>query len=704
MKLFFLNPLVFVGLWIWLGHDLRWFQDSFNFKNSIQPNTAQVFDRHGYPLSFHYQDEWNTEQRVQLHEVPEDLVEILLFFEDRNFFQHAGVDWSARFAAIIQNIKAREVVRGASSITEQVIRMLHPRPRNLRTKVLETIEAYRLETLVSKNDILEFYLNQVPYARNRRGILQASREFFGRQLASLNIREKLALAIMIRAPSYYDYKKKPHRIMERVDSLAPELCRETGLACELEEARYDFHFTSWMPVEAEHFVRYVRSLQPSNDSRIETTLDIETQNAASDFLKARIYEMGITAPDQAAIILANHQSNEILAWYSMGSKIDPLLVARQPASSLKPFLYRLALERGLNLSTTILDVELRRPVGRGLHEFKNYSSTFYGPVSLRQALGNSLNTPAIRTLEFVGVTDFFLELRNLGIKSLTRDPDFYGLSLALGAGEITALELLEAYAILARRGLKVPLDALKTANQIESVRVFGQETADLIIDVLTDPWARNLEFGSESVLRFPHETAVKTGTSTNYRDAWAVGFNSQFVGLVWMGNLNQKPMLEVTGSKGPAPVLRRLFHYLNRRHPSPSFRKSKHLVAKKTEDSQGRIYTEYYIQDKERVLHLAEQEGLHLQEFLESPVDRLLIARDPRIPDEYEKISFKIKPEIKSEKIEWQLNREPLTPVDSNQRQVSWLIQEGRHELLVKLWQGSSAMPREQKITFEVRP
>ena len=220
------------------------------------------------------------------------------------------------------------------------------------------------------------------------------------------------------------------------------------------------------------------------------------------------------------MLAVDHQKNEIVAWVNGGSLdevqdswIDAVVTPRQPGSTLKPFLYALALEKGWTAATLVADLPLDAPVGRGLHTYHNYSRTHYGPLPLRHALGNSLNTPAVRTLQFVEVKNFLECLQSLGIHSLYRHPDYYGEGLALGNGEITLLELVHAYTALADRGVYRPLktimeDETRTHNE---ARVFFPETASLIGNILSDPNARTLEFGQGSLLRFPVQTAVKTG-------------------------------------------------------------------------------------------------------------------------------------------------------------------------------------------------
>ena len=215
---------------------------------------------------------------------------------------------------------------------------------------------------------------------------------------------------------------------------------------------------------------------------------------------------------------------------------------------------------------------LAAPVGRGLHTYHNYSRICYGRLPLRYALGNSLNIPAVRTIQFVGVSDFLRCLGDLGIHSLQRHPDYYGEGLALGNGEITLLELVGAYTALANRGsIVLAGHSARWPLRSKGVRVFSPETSSLIAHILSDPDARRLEFGQGSLLRFPVQTAIKTGTSSDYRDAWAVGFNDRYQ-WGWVGNLDHRSTSGITGAAGPALILRSVFAELNRnRQTRPLF-------------------------------------------------------------------------------------------------------------------------------------
>ncbi|MDM8569127.1 DUF2304 family protein, partial [Thiotrichales bacterium HSG1] len=258
-----------------------------------------------------------------------------------------------------------------------------------------------------------------------------------------------------------------------------------------------------------------------------------------------------------AVLVVDHQTGEVLAWVNAGkpserSQIDAITTPRQPGSTLKPFLYGLALEKGWTAATLINDVPLAEAVGTGMHSYHNYSRHYYGAISLREALGNSLNIPAIRTIQQFGVETFLHRLHQLGMTSLTAAPEHYGDGLALGNGEVTLFELVQAYTVLANNGFFQPLKVLRDAPTSDVQTIFNSQISSIITDILSDPEARRLEFGNG--LRLPLQTAIKTGTSSDYRDAWTVGFNYKYkVGIV-LGNLYQQPMSQVSGASGPALI------------------------------------------------------------------------------------------------------------------------------------------------------
>lgn len=646
-------------------------------------------DRHGQPLRITYQTAWNTSDVVPLYHIPAFLQQAFITAEDKRFYVHQGVDWHARFGAVWQRIRHGDASRGASSITEQVVRVLHPRPRTFWTKWLEGFEAMLLEQQRSKADILEFYLNQVPFAANRRGVVQAARFYFGRSLNTLSQQEMLALAVLVRAPSKFDLRQKTVVINGRMQRLAA--------AMGVSPSDTPLIVTDPQPlVYAAPFLEYVRQ-QGHGASR--TTLDAGLQQFTQNLLDTRLEGLESHQVRAAAALVMDHQTGEVLAWVSTGvgcvasnfqqetCKIDMVRRPRQPASALKPFLYAAALEKGWTPATIIEDAPYANSVGQGLHRFHNYSHRYYGQVTLRQALGNSLNIPAVHTINFVGTSSYLQQLQALGFESLTRSVAYYDEGLALGSGEVSLFELLRGYATLANRGVSVPLRTVIEEEPAPKTRVFSEETASLIGNILSDPWARSLEFGMHSVLNFPTQTAVKTGTSTDYRDAWAMGYNHRYAVGVWMGNPDQTPMDGVTGSTGAALVLRGIFNKLEAEggDSAPLFlspRLQQAVVCVPQQNKKQCVEkTEYFTQ---AMMQKSLGRDIRAQSSpqritLVSPAEGLQMAMDPRLSVTKQAFAMRVAGVLPTQPVAWWINgvKVGYTKGDT----FLWMLTKGTHHV-----------------------
>lgn len=692
-----------------------------------------LFDRFGNPLAISYQNRWSV-QTVPLHEIPQLLQNAVIESEDRNFLSHGGVDWPARVHALAQNLRAMRGVRGASTITEQVVRMLHQRPRTVWSRWLEGIEALGLEGHFSKSEVLEFYLNQVPYGHQRRGIVEAARFYFDRDPATLNVKETLALAVLVRAPSGLDPRLRDRSLERRLDKLAEHM-REKGLISEDQYRRAiseGFEFAhSRRIIEAPEFVQHVfnsTGAEVLNSSgSITTSLDGRLEQKARQILRNRLEALRASDVGDGAVLVVDNRSGEVLAWVSESLSagesqgwVDAVTVRRQPGSTLKPFLYSLAMERGWTAATLIEDSPLSEAAGLGLHSFHNYSRTYYGPVRLRVALGNSLNTPAIRTIRFTGTQRFLDRLRLLGIAGLDKSAEFYGHGLALGDGEVSLFELVQAYSALARHGDFLPLRVLSERHLPpgEICAVIGPAAAAVIGDILSDPQARRLEFGESHLLHFPVQTAVKTGTSTDHKDCWAVGFSERYTAGVWMGNLDHRPTRGITGAIGPALILRALFAELDRDGETGSFATWLGLQAVNICAVSGMLAGPGCPRMEEKFepgkapaepcsLHSTRDEGdasagaesvaTHPSSVIEllQPSPGLQIALDPRIPAELQAFAFRFSKNIKPEKVEWILNGKAVGVTGKDEHQFLWPLCRGEYTLHARVWQSGRADPVE---------
>lgn len=649
------------------------------------------FDRYGKHLNVTYENDWNMHDVVKVHDVPEFLVNAIVLSEDKRFFSHNGMDWLARLNAIKQNVIAGEVVRGASTISEQVVRMIHPRPRTFWSRWIEGFEAMSLEQKFSKLEILEYYINQVPYKARRRGVVQAARLYFDRDISTLNKKEMLVLSVLMRSPLWLD----PEKQKENLDLAIHDLASRLGLAEEsiklLSKQNITLNKFHNNP-DVSHFIHHAEAVKNKYIASgvVNTTIDMELQLITQKILDSRLDRLSHSNAENGAVLIVNHETNEIISWVvgyagldgKKYNKINAVTVKRQPGSALKPLLYANAIRDGWTAATMLDDSPLEESVGLGMHTYHNYSRDHYGLISLRESLGNSLNIPAVKAIQFVGAVNFLKFLQDLGIKSLSGHPNVYGDGLALGNGELTLYELVQAYTVMARMGDFKPLSFIEGEYLNNgSYRVISEDITSLVADIMSDPSAREKEFGLDSVLNFPYQTAIKTGTSSDYRDAWAVGFNDNYTVGVWIGNLDYSEMNEVTGSSGPALALRSIFNELNKyRDVSPIYF-SKNLGKQRVcietgllEEDDCRSRDEWFISGTSPSGRVKLATELRIRK----PSNGLMLAMDPRIPDEYEYFEFALSKVQGIKNVRWFINDKLIATTDGPK--YNWKVSKGEYK------------------------
>jgi len=685
---------------------------------------VQILDRDGKPLNITYQNKWNLHDVVPLHQIPEFLKTAFVISEDKRFYQHGGVDWAARLSAVKTNISHLRAVRGASTITEQTVRMILPRPRIIWSRWLEGFEAINLEKNFKKEEIFEFYLNQVPYAANRKGVVQAARYYFNRDLDTLSQKEILALVILVRAPSRLDLWKNTKTIERSIKDLAQKLVKAGVLSENQEQVLLSQKFDLERPslsVMTPEFIRHVQK-HPQIDyagwPHVKTTLDASFQKIFQTLLDQRLDFLKPKKVYNGAVLVVDHQTGEVISWVvggkgaddTPGRFIDAVTTPRQPGSALKPFLYALALEKGWTASTIIDDKPLTESVGNGLHSYQNYSRNFYGPVTLRQALGNSLNIPALKALQFVGVENYLTHLRDFGFTGLEGHPNFYGDGLALGNGEVTLYELVQAYATIANQGVFQPLQVFSEGLSTEMPRrVISAEVASLLGNILSDAKARRLEFGEYSVLNHAVQTAVKTGTSSDYKDSWSVGYNYRYVVGIWMGNLNQEETDGVTGSVGPALLLRSIFSELNRHKKTQPLilnaklrpqelceNRSQHDLTKP--DCQ--IYTEWFVPNTGPDTEQKSVKKAKPPIRLRRPAHGLHIAYDPRVPAENQAFEFFIQGIEEDDTVTWNMNGHFFDVLGGK---YNWQVKRGEYQVSATVWRKGQKIAGLDEVSFFVK-
>ena len=564
-------------------------------RGPVAAGSVVVADRDGRTLRELRAGDGTRARWLTLDAVPDVTRRAVLAAEDTRFFRHPGVDPAALVRAAALDLWNRRIVSGGSTLTMQLARLVRPHPRTLRGKVGEMILALRIERSLTKEQILEQYLNRASFGPNLRGIGSASDAYFDKSVASLSTGESALLAGLPRGPSLYEVTRHPERARRRRDRVLDRMVAQGWLAAEdAKLARSEPVVTQSRRAAfgAPHFVAglvsgSLASVQPglaaalAGDpplSRVTSTIDAELQRLAEAQVAATVEQLRASArgATAASALVVDNASGDVLAYVgspdvfdeARGGANDGVRAERQPGSTLKPFLYELAMEKaGFDPATSLPDIELHlRVEGNVDYAPRDYDGRFRGPVRLREALGSSLNVPAVWTVDQVGTDAFLARLHELGFGSLSRDAAYYGPGLALGDGEVTLLELARAYATLARGGIDRPLRVVSRVGRsgdggvsfepAGGRRVMLERDADLVVDVLKDHDARVGSFGEQSVLDFPFEVAAKTGTSKGYRDNWTVGFTRAVTVAVWAGNFDGAPMTHVSGITGAGP----LFH------------------------------------------------------------------------------------------------------------------------------------------------
>ncbi|WP_438265420.1 penicillin-binding protein 1C [Burkholderia glumae] len=516
---------------------------------------------------------------VALADVSPALREAIVVSEDKRFYAHSGVDWRGIAGAAWANLwNAR--TRGASTVTMQLAGLLgddarRSGQRSLPQKAGQALDALWLERTWRKDQILEAYLNLVPFRGEAVGLSALSYTLFGKAPSGLDERESAVAAALIRAPNapYPKVAERACRILR--DMQAAPRCAGLDGFVQLAFARPATPSSAFLDGEAlaPHFARRVAAqVRPQAGARVRSTLDAGLQRFTRDTLTRTLIELN--APPQSrdvqdgAAVVIDNRSGEILAWVgssgalSAAREVDAVLALRQAGSTLKPFLYAQAIdERRVTGATLLDDSPVDLAAGGGLYVPQNYDHDFKGWVSVRSALGSSLNVPAVRTLVLVTPHRFSKTLTALGLP-LTEQGDYYGYSLALGSADVSLLTLANAYRALANGGVARPTFDLPRSTAPGAAprpapagrRVFSADASFIVTDMLADNNARTRTFGFDSPLATHAFSAVKTGTSKDMRDNWAVGFTSRYTVGVWVGNADGAPMRNVSGVTGAAPV------------------------------------------------------------------------------------------------------------------------------------------------------
>jgi penicillin-binding protein 1C len=540
--------------------------------------STQVVDRHGQPLYEALSDREGRSRATGAERLPENLVKATLAAEDSRFYRHPGVDPLALARAAWHNAKARRLIEGGSTLTQQTVKVLIQRPRSARGKLRETVLALRLEHRLGKDEILALYFAVAPYGNQLVGAEAASRAYFGCTAADLTPAQAAFLAGLPQRPSALNpYRnregalKRQRWVLERMGKLG--LLSEEELSAARAE-RIEVRRPA-RAFAAPHFVeRALAGRGEAPPRRLETTLDAQLQAEVRGILEMHRPRLTAHGAHNVAVAVLDNARGEWLAWegsgdYSdeaHGGAIDGVVTPRQPGSALKPFTYALAFEQGFTPASVLPDLPSHFPTAQPgvLYSPRNYDGVFRGPLRARAALAGSENVPAVWVLSQVGVPDLLRLLRRGGFTTLDKTADHYGFALTMGDAEVPLAEVVAAYASFARGGLYRRPRLVRRAQDAggswreepdwPAERIVSPRAAFWIADVLSDPRARAYIFGRGGSLDFPFPVAVKTGTSQAYRDNWTVGFTREVTVGVWVGNFDRRELRHSSGVTGAAPI------------------------------------------------------------------------------------------------------------------------------------------------------
>lgn len=669
-------------------------------KTSYKKSDAVLLDRHREVIHELRVDEKGRRlDWVNLKNISPSLIKAVIHSEDRRFYEHHGVDWRAVVAAVFDRLLSKGD-RGASTITMQLASILDKglKPkgakRTLGQKWGQIKAAWEIEKTWSKDELLEAYLNLTTFRGELQGVSSASRGIFNKEPSGLDEPESLVLASLIRSPN-----AQVGDVIKRACALGDSLKSQTQ--CEniksVAQKLSGSYYIKPRIALASHVARDLLK----NGTRVISTLDGKLQRFAAEVLKYQLSLLKNQNVHDGAVLVMDNKTGDILAYVansgvsSSARYVDGIRARRQAGSTLKPFLYELAIEKRLITAASIIDDSpLDIPTPAGLYIPQDYNNEFRGLVSVRTALSSSLNVPAVRTLMLVGEEPFVARLRELGFENVDESGDYYGFSLALGSADISLYELVNAYRTLANGGVwSEPRLSFDKKSGVQR-QVMKREATFIISNILSDREARSVTFGFENPLSTRFWTAAKTGTSKDMRDNWCIGYSQRYTVGVWVGNFTGEPMWNVTGITGAAPLWLDIMNYLHLNSTSIPPQPPGGVIAKRIEFDRH-IETERI----EWFMHGTEPGSIELNTnhgnaHITYPPNGTIIALDPDIPEDRQLLFFEAQPDNVG--FDWMLNNKRMGA--SNPR-VSWKPKRGKY-ILSLVDKGNRII---DSIGFEVR-
>jgi 1A family penicillin-binding protein len=581
--------------------------------------TTKIFDRNGTLLYDIYTDQNRT--IVKLKDIPLSLRQATISIEDKDFYRHQGVNPIGGMLRALRDSLLHQQLQGGSTITQQLVKtaLLTPQ-RTITRKIKEIILAFWTERLYSKDQILEMYLNQVPYGGTAWGIEAASQTYFGKSVRDLTLAQSALLAGLPAAPTLYSpFGAHPQYAIDRQNAVLQRMLEDGYVTKDQKEqalAQTLTYRNQKTDMKAPHFVMYVKEklvekygekVVERGGLKVTTTLDLPIQEYAQDTVASEVAKLKNLHVGNGAAVVTRPTTGEVLAmvgstdyFASESGNFNVTTSLRQPGSSFKPLNYAVGIEtQKVNAATMFLDTPTCFNVaGQKPYCPVNYDGKYHGPQQLRFAMGNSFNIPAVKMMAVNGVGTVIASASAYGISTL-KDPSKYGLSLTLGGGEVTMLDMAKAFGVFANTGIRHDLNTIlkiedyngkileeyKDPNFIKDIhavlsypssllitgaRVMSQETAFIISHILLDQNGRSQMFGPDSFLVIPNKAvSVKTGTTDDKRDNWTVGFTPNFVSVVWVGNNDNSPMNPAltSGITGAAPIWNKIMRNLLTNQP-----------------------------------------------------------------------------------------------------------------------------------------
>ncbi len=576
------------------------------------PATTKIYDRKGTLLYEIYADQNRTP--VKLDQIPKVVKDATIAIEDKDFYYHQGVSLKALSRALYMDLKYH-TVQGGSTITQQLIKsaLLTPE-RTVTRKIKEIILAFWAERSYTKDQILEMYLNQISYGGTAWGIEAASETYFGKTVKDLTLGEAALLAGLPAGPTLYSpFGAHPEYTRNRQKEVLQRMVEDGYITSEEENAvlKQDLKFAKiYTPIKAPHFVMYVKDLLEQKYGprvveqgglRVTTSLDLDIQKSTEEIIKANLESLKNLNVGNGAALITNPKTGEVLAM--VGSKdyfdtkgdgnVNVALSPRQPGSSIKIVNYAAALQKGYTAGSILDDSPITyQTAGQPPYSPINYDGKYHGKLPLRNALANSYNIPAVKVLASIGVKTMIDEGKKMGI-STWNDENRFGLSLTLGGGEVTMLDMAKVYGTLANKGTTVSLlpilkvtdykgNILEEEKGRQEAHIVPESVAFILSDILSDNNARSAAFGPNSALNISGKTvAVKTGTSNDKRDNWTIGYTPSYVVTVWVGNNDNSPMNPIltSGITGASPIWHDIMNSLLKNGPNESFREPSDIVS-----------------------------------------------------------------------------------------------------------------------------